>query len=215
MIRINLLGEKKDNTAIHVLQLLAFGVSILFILGTAFVLKSGITSQLDFAKTEQQLLNGRLAKLKQKTKKVDELEKKKRFLSEKLTTIAQLKARRQGPVQLLDNITGSIPARAWLTEVAQNGQDVEFTGLAVDPQTVSIFMRALQNSIFFSAVDLGYSRQFIRNDVKLQQFSVVGKLLDALDLQEKLANRDAKGSEGEAGEESAEAEEAAALEKKN
>ncbi len=186
MIRINLLGEKKDNTAIYVLQLLAFGVAVIFVLGVAFVFKSGISSELEYAKKEQQLLTVRLTKLKQKTKKVDELEKKKKFLSEKLTTIAQLKAKRQGPVQLLDNITGSIPDRAWLTEVAQNGQDIEFTGLAVDPQTVSRFMRKLENSVFFASVDLSYSRQHIRDEVKLQQFSVIGKLIEPLELQEKL-----------------------------
>lgn len=187
MIHINLLGEKRDNTALHVLQLLVFGVSIVLVAGACLVINSGLNSQLEFAKKENQLLQVRLNKLTEKTKKVDELENKKKFLSEKLTTIAQLKAKRQGPVRLLDNITNAIPQRAWLMEVSQNGQDVEFAGLAVDPQTVSEFMRSLEESVFFTTVDLGFSRQSVRDEVKLQNFSVVAKMTDAVKLQEQLA----------------------------
>ena len=109
--------------------------------------------------------------------------KKKKFLSDKLTTIAKLKAKRQGPVQVLDNVTVTIPERAWVTNLSQTTTAMEFKGLAIDPQTVSEFMRNLGDSVFFTTVDLDYSRQFIRDGVKLQEFSIVANLVDALELQ--------------------------------
>ena len=203
MIRINLLGEKKDNTALHILQVLIFGLVVFVSVVVCFFVNSSINTELEASRREKTILETQLAKLRQKTKKVDELEKKKMFLADKLTTIASLKARRQGPVQLLDNITGAIPERAWLTDLAQSGQDIEFQGLAVDPQTVSAFMRDLQGSVFFKSVDLSYSRLFLRDGVKLQKFAVVAKVEDAIELQKKLAATD----EGLGAEDSAASEE--------
>lgn len=196
MIRINLLGETKDDTAWHILQLIIFGVALFISVVACFMINNSVTHQVTSAETQKTLLEGQLAKLQKKTKKVDELEKNKKFLAEKLTTIANLKAKRQGPVQLLDSITQSIPSRAWLTNLSQKGQVVEFEGLAVDPQTVSMFMRELESSAYFNAVDLTYSRLSLRDDVKLQQFAVIGQLEDAIKLQKKLSGEDI-GSESE------------------
>ena len=80
MIRINLLGEKKDHMAANFLQLFAFVLTMLVILGVCFALKSSASGQLEQIKNEKQILDSRLAKLRKKTKKVDELEKKKKFL---------------------------------------------------------------------------------------------------------------------------------------
>ena len=192
MIRINLLGEKKDNSVSHILQLALYCLSVLLLLGACFALKSSATATLEELENKRAGLEANLVKLKKKTKKVDELEEKKTFLSEKLTTIANLKAKRQGPVQVLDTITEVIPERAWIETISQTSSEMELKGLAVDPQTVSEFMRELESSRFFTSVDLDYSRQLIRDSVKLQSFSVVARLADALKLQAEM-NKEADG----------------------
>jgi type IV pilus assembly protein PilN len=186
MIRINLLGESKDNTALYILQMLIFGVCVGATVIACVFVQAHYSGNLSAASNEKSLLDSQLAKLKEKTKKVEELEKNKKFLGEKLTTIAGLKAKRQGPVQMMANLTASVPERAWITDLTQKGEELEIQGVSVDPQTVSLFMRDLQNSIFFKSVDLSYSRLFSKDGVKLQKFAVVGKLQDPIELQRKI-----------------------------
>jgi type IV pilus assembly protein PilN len=189
MIKINLLGEKKDNTALYVLQGLGFGAAVVVAVLLCFVIHTTETSELEYLESQKAVLDVRLAKLRKKTKKVDELEKMRKLKTEKLTTIATLKSKKQGPVRVLADLTESVPERAWLRQVTQRGSSVEFTGIALDNQTVSRFMANLEKSEFFHSVDLLRSAQYIRDDVKLQQFSLSAKLVSLLD---KKAADDAK-----------------------
>lgn len=180
MIRVNLFGEHQDHSALYALQLFAAGgaIAVLVLVITGFhASQVSKNSELEHTRTQ---LNTQLEKLKEKTRKVDELEKKRKLLGEKLTTIATLKARKQGPARLLDNLTVSIPKRAWVSAVAQKGETVEFTGVALDNQTVSEFMTNLRSSPFFKDVDLGVSKHHMHDGVKLQQFTLTAKLSDPL-----------------------------------
>ena len=185
MIHINLLGEKKDNTALYALQTLGFVALVFLCVAACVVVHTTETSELDHLVSQKSILDVRLAKLRKKTKKVDELEKLRALKEEKLNTIAKLKAKKQGPVRVLADLTESVPERAWLRQVTQKGSVVEFTGIALDNQTVSRFMANLEKSDYFQQVDLVRSAQFIRDDVKLQQFSLSAKLTNLLELKHK------------------------------
>lgn len=182
MVRINLLGEKKDNTGLYVIQAAAaFGLLFIAVI-SCFFHYDAASSKLEMLTQEKEMLEGQAAKLRERTKKVLELEKKKKLLSEKLTTIAKLKVRKQGPVRVLDDLTLTIPERSWLTNISQKGDELEFRGVALDPQTVSLFMRSIKESKYFEGVDLIYSREYVREGVKLQQFSLSAKLANLLKL---------------------------------
>ncbi|MCB0323734.1 MAG: PilN domain-containing protein [Bdellovibrionales bacterium] len=182
MIRINLLGEKQDKTGIYAIQILSFAAAVLLCLGGCFIAHSTLTSELASLEGEKAVQQSRLAKLRKQTKKVEELEKMRKLREEKLTTIATLKSRKQGPVRVLADLTESVPERAWLLTVTQKGEMVEFGGIALDNQTVSKFMAALEASDYFHSVDLVRSAQYIRDDVKLQQFALSAKLTSLLNL---------------------------------
>lgn len=183
MIRINLLGEKKDKTPVYVLQIGAF-LAVLLLLGSGLsVFHGGLAAKFDLLENEKVLLEAREKKLTERTKHVEELDKSRKLLTEKLITIARLKSKKQGPVRVLDDLTLSIPERAWLTSVEQKGDSLQLSGVALDPQTVSVFMGTLKNSKYFAGVDLIYSRQYLREGVKLQQFSLSARLTNMLDLQ--------------------------------
>jgi type IV pilus assembly protein PilN len=201
MIRINLLGEKKDNRAAYALQILGFGGLVVLTLGASFVHHDSTYTDLELKKQQKVQLEGQLARLKKKTKKVDELEKKRKLLAEKLTTIAKLKARKQAPVRVLNDITSAIPDRAWLSSLDQRADDViQFVGIALDNQTVSRMMVTLEESPQIRDVDLDYTKKFTRDGVNLQEFSLSAKLSDPLKRdQEKEAEDLAKAEERAAG----------------
>ena len=184
MIRINLLGEKEDRSGIYILQLLAAGGLTLLTLLACFQFQQSQENEVEILVKRKGFLEVQATKLREKTKLVDMLEKNKKILAEKLMTIAKLKAKKQGPVRVLDDLTRIIPERAWFTGVEQKGEQIEFKGIALDNQTVAQFMDNLKRSKYFHGEDLRVSKQYVRDGVKLQQFHVLARLTSMLQLTE-------------------------------
>lgn len=194
MIRLNLLDEKVDRSGIHLLHGLVLGLGLLLTAGACFLNYQGLGSQYDSLQNERGLLETKLSKLKKVTKEVEGLEKKKKLLADKLLTIANLKANKSGPVQLLDDLNLAVPERAWLDEVRESSGSIELSGVALDNQTVSDFMDNLEASKFFRDVDLGFSTQVVKDNVKLQSFSLKAKRVSQLEIQ-KQSKAEAKKKE--------------------
>lgn len=169
MIRINLLGEKVDNSGLYMLQMFGFSVVAAVVLLSLFVLHQGTLVTLDKLESEQTIFSTRLAKLKQLTKDVEDIETKKTELKLMLQTIAKLKAQKHGPVHLLDELNIAIPDQTWLTAVQQRGGVLEVTGYALDNQTVARFVSVLEKSPYF--VD----DQVKVNQTKLEEVSINNK----------------------------------------
>lgn len=180
MIRINLLGEKPDYGPIYALQATLFAVVMAFGVFICFVIHETMTDRIDSLNADKASYEGQLAKLKDKTQRVEELEKNKALLRTKLTTIAKLKMNKSGPVHILADLTEAIPERAWLMQSSQKGETMEIRGLALDPQTVSNFMRKLEETPSFGEVDLSYSKQMMKDNVPIQEFSLLAKLENPL-----------------------------------
>ncbi len=197
MIRINLLGEKQDKSGIYLLQTVALFAVLLCTLTVCFIVHNGKLDTLETVKNEEQTLNTRLVKLQKKTKKVEKLEEKKKLLREKLHTIAQLKANKQGPVRLLDDVTTALPDHSWLESITETSGYLEVNGIALDNQTISLFMYELGKSKFIDQVKLVYSRLFIKENVKLKKFSLNVRLQPTLSLKKVKEELDSKDVVGE------------------
>ncbi|MFN8390492.1 MAG: PilN domain-containing protein [Bdellovibrionota bacterium] len=182
MIRINLLGEKIDRTGTYAAHGLALAGTVLATLIACFVFHDSKLSDLELLTNEKTLLESQLNKLREKTKQVENLEKDKKLLSEKLTTIAKLKVKKSAPVHLLDDISSYIPQRSWMTSVKQKTDGLEFQGVALDPQTVSSYMTQLATSKWIDTIELIYSRQQVKDGVPVQEFSFLVKLKNPLDV---------------------------------
>lgn len=191
MIRINLLGETKDNVVAHTLQLIGAGAVCVLMMFGCFIHYQSTTSTLELALNEKSLLNVQVEKLRAKTKKVEDLEKNKKLLREKLMTIARLKAKKHGPVHVMNDITQAIPRAAWITAISQKSDALEFQGFAVDPQTISTFMRSLELSPYFASVDLLDSRLSPKDGVPVQKFTLSVRLRNALDVKKLIAEKQA------------------------
>lgn len=185
MIRINLLGDKVDKSPIHMLQLLLFGFSIVLALMLCVIVHSSASAKETQLASEKTSLDLRLAELKKRTKEVTELEEKKRVLREKLLTIANLKAKKQGPIHVLDEINSAIPERSWLLSAVDKAGTLSITGIALDNQTIAVFISNLKKSKYFETVDLDYSSLQEVESVKMKRFALTVKVTDSLKLRSK------------------------------
>lgn len=180
MIRINLLGDKKDYSMQYFSHLVvatgALFATIFFCIVTYTTADSGLES----LQTEKSRLEKELVALKKETKEVSTLEEKRKTLQEKLTTIATLKAKKHGPIHILSGINESIPEKAWLLEMKEYDGAVTMTGIAIDNQTVAEFMGKLSASKYIRSVDLNQTKQVEIEGVKLSEFSIRAELQDLL-----------------------------------
>lgn len=184
MVRINLLGEKPDYGPIYALQATLYVAVLGLGLFICFIFHETISDRLASLDADKTQYEGQLSKLREKTQRVEELERNKTLLRTKLTTIAKLKMNKSGPVHVLADLTEAVPERAWLVGAAQKGETMELHGLALDPQTVSNFMRKLEETPSFGEVDLAYSKQTMKDNVPIQEFSVLAKLENPLTRQQ-------------------------------
>jgi len=155
MIRINLLPVKEAQRALDRRQqisvaLLGLLVAIL-VMVVPYVLQ---THKLKGLEQEVDQLRAEVAQLSRQTAEVRDLDRKRAELEAKLRVIETLKQKRTGPVRILEDLSAATPEKLWLLEFSDVNGQATLTGLALDNQTIAVFMRQLQASKYFFEVDL-------------------------------------------------------------
>lgn len=174
MIRINLLpyraARSKENIRKQVsIFLLSFVLLIIMLVVFNFHLsskKDGLSSNLDHLKKE-------VAIYEAKAKQVEEIKKKLATLNKQIEIVNQLKEYRENPPKLLAKMTEMVIAgRMQLTRLVSNDADLMLEGVALDNETVAVFMLRLERSGLFSGVSLASSEQVNKYNVKMKQFNI-------------------------------------------
>jgi type IV pilus assembly protein PilN len=177
LVKINLLGVRKKKGA-KVALWLSLYVSTLALAALCFMLSlNAINIDLKDKVQQAQFLEKQLNKLKVVTKEVRELSDKKKNLSEKIAVMAALRKKKSGPVRVMDDLNFSVPERAWLVEVKElEGSFLKFSGYALDFETISLFLKNLESSDYFSDVDLIDSKKATVKGVNITEFVIQGKV---------------------------------------
>ena len=185
MIRVNLLGEKVDYSVEIATHALILGASVLVVFFACGWAHSGLSDDLTYIKREKRELEKELEKLKKVTERVQDLESKQKTLREKLLTIAHLKAKKHGPVRVLDTVNTVLPERAWVDELEERDGFLEIQGVAFDNQTIADFMNKLGASDYFGDVDLVLSRQkSSSDDTSLKEFLLRAQIVTPMKIPE-------------------------------
>ena len=153
-----------------------YGLSVMVLLLICVMLQVSIGSSITNLTQEQESLDQELARLKDRTKEVRDLEKKRSELSQKLALIAVLKKNKLGPVRIMDDLNVAIPERAWITEIKESSSEMKILGLALDNQTIALFMKDLEASDYFLSVDLEETKQVEMKGINLQSFVLNAKI---------------------------------------
>lgn len=149
MIRINLLpvrAVKKREMGRQILVLGAGVLALAVVLNSVWYLDRNSTSNRNQEKIAA--TKGRIAELEKVIGEVNNINKRKREVEEKLKVLDELRRGRSGPVRMLDALSTATPKKVWLKDFDEKQNQVKLEGTAVSHDDVAEFMRALQNVVW-------------------------------------------------------------------
>ena len=181
MIKINLLpvrAAKKKETAIQ--QFIIAGVVVVLVGAIVVSLYVVKHIQVAAAKDDITSANKKIAELKTKIGKLEELKTLKEQVKKKLDVLSQLRKNKTGPAQRLATISDLTPDKLWLTNYSESGQDVKISGVAFAEELIAQYMKALEASSDFMTVELLVSEQTEISGTKLKKFDMSMKLKSSI-----------------------------------
>lgn len=180
MIRINLLPFRAARTKENIRrQVSIFLLSLVLLI----VILSTINGHLG---NKVKVLDDRLAKVKKevkvyekKARQVEEFKKRLKELNKKIEIVNQLKAHRKEPPLLLAALTELVvPGRMQLTRMEMGGKRLKIDGVALDNETIAVFMKRLERSETFGTINLTSSKQKKVQNVEMKQFGINCELVE-------------------------------------
>lgn len=149
MIRINLLPVrqvKKQEVGRQILVLMG-----LVLVGTAvgnYLWYSSVNDGVEAKRKRVAETNARIAELKKVIGEVNDLNKRKKEVEEKLKVLDDLRKGRTGPVRMMDALANATPKRVSLTDFDEKNNLVKLVGRALSMEDVGDFMRQLQGIVW-------------------------------------------------------------------
>ena len=173
MIRINLLPvrELKKQAQLRQ-QLYIFGVILAVVasaVGIVWTLEMRAISRLEDTKAS---LQAELERLKPIVEEVNTLERREKMLNTRIDTIQRLRSNQRGPVRVLDELSRNLPEQAWLETIDESAGVYKVAGYALTNFAVADFLRNLQRSKEFTAVDLVSSEQAVIASREIKKFII-------------------------------------------
>jgi type IV pilus assembly protein PilN len=167
MIRINLLGRARPKTARQAVPLEAT-LQVVFLVG-ALVLTFGVlyyhwhsmNTETVEVRTHIQKQVGEKARLEQLKAQVDEFERQKVVLQQRINVIEELQRNRTGDQELLDALANTVSRTdtLWLTSLDRKGNVLTIQGAAGSINAVANFITQLKHSGYFDQVEIKESIQ--------------------------------------------------------
>jgi type IV pilus assembly protein PilN len=182
MIKINLLpvrAAKKKETAVQ--QISLFCIILVLVFAGIMILYFVKRLQISDTKNDISTANNTINVLKTKIGKLEELKALKEQVKKKLDVLNQLRKNKTGPAQRLATLSDSVPKQLWLTSYSESNSNIKISGLAYNEELIATFMRALEASIDYTAVELVVSEQKELNGVKLKHFDITCKLRSSVE----------------------------------
>ena len=173
MIRINLLPvrvSKKKEAGKN--QLIFFALAIAFALICNFWWSRSRGEEMAAREDKVKRTRAEIAQLEKIIGEVTNIKAQQQAVKDKLAVLEKLKAGRQGPVRMLDELAAITPKRLWLRKLDEKGGTIAFEGSAATIDDVSSFLAALKKSAFFSAVELKKTTAKREGKFKLVDFTM-------------------------------------------
>lgn len=180
MIRINLVPQDEARRQADKQRDRQVAVGVVLSLLSILAVSEWMTRSASSAVEEEaERYRTQLVALNEKYQEKVLLERKSSELQAKLATIELLERQRRGPVRVLEDLGDATPAKLWLTEMRESGGAVVLSGRGLDNQTVALFMRNLEQSPYFSRVELVETKQVEEGKAKLKEFAIRSTVLYA------------------------------------
>jgi type IV pilus assembly protein PilN len=178
MIRINLLGRARPKAARQAvpleatLQIVFFAAALLVAFGVLYYNWHSTNQQIIEVRLHIQKQTGEKARLEQLKAQVDEFEREKAVLQQRINIIEQLQRNRTGGQELLDALANTVTRTdtLWLTSLTRTGNVLTIIGTAGSINAVANFITQLEHSGYFNQIEIKESTQDTKN-VAVQTFT--------------------------------------------
>ncbi len=150
MTRINLLDwraerrKRRQQRFLALLALAAIAAILVVLFGDL-----GMQQAVEYQRSRNDFLQKQIAQIDAQIKEIQELEKVRRNLIERMRVIEQLQQSRSATVHFFDEIVNTLPDGVYLTSLKQNGKEVTIEGVAESNGRISAYMKNLDASPWF------------------------------------------------------------------
>jgi Tfp pilus assembly protein PilN len=171
MIRINLLGRarpKATRQAVPLeatLQLVFLAAALVVSLGVLYYHWNSMNQEIVEVQAHIQKQSGEKARLEHLKSQVDEFERQKQVLTQRINVIEELQRDRTGGQELLDALANTVTRTdtLWLTSLDRKGDNLTIIGAAGSINAVANFITQLKHSGYFDQVEIKDSTQDSKN----------------------------------------------------
>lgn len=184
MIRINLLGRARPKAARQAvpleatLQVVFFLAAMVVALGVLYYNWHSTNAQITEVRLHIQKQTGEKARLEKLKMQVDEFEREKGVLQQRINIIEGLQRNRTGGQELLNALADTVTRTdtLWLTSVTRQGNGLTILGTAGSINAVANFITQLKHSGYFDQIEIKESTQDVKNaDVQTFAFTLTAQ----------------------------------------
>jgi type IV pilus assembly protein PilN len=179
MAKINLLPWREERrqqlTKEYYLMLGLSAAVALVLFGLAYYY---FDQSIKFQNQRNTFMTTEIAKLDEQIKEIDKLEAKKASLIARQQVIEELQANRTMMVHLFDELVKTIPNGVFLEKITQQGTVISMEGYSQSHSRVSDYMRRLDESAWFTTVELDYIKADDTLTTHEQKFKLSVKLIN-------------------------------------
>lgn len=139
-------------------NILVLGLLVLGVLAAAgywFMTKRTLAERQETREARQQEAD----KLAPIIKEVEDFQKRKESLQQRIDLINQLKQNQKGPVRIMDQISRDLPDLVWLDRLEIVGGRISITGRGLNPNAIALFVLNIKNDPYFEEPQLGTMAQ--------------------------------------------------------
>lgn len=150
MAKINLLPWREE---LRKQQMQEFAVILVFVLigalVVAFAWDQAKKKAVEYQQARNNYIDQQIALMDDQIKEIDELQKRRDALIERMTVIQGLQGNRPTIVHIFDQFAATLPDGVYYTALKQTGNKFDVTGIAESNNRVSNLMRSLESSPWF------------------------------------------------------------------
>ncbi len=174
MIKINLLVGREERKKESIRKEATIFVAFMVLLLAGIGLVQWVSGrERDGLITEIRKSEAELKELEIIKRRINEAKAKKKILQEKLKIIETLNTNRTRPIEIMSFMASRMPQKMWLRSLNKNNEKVTLEGVALDDETIANFMKRLQKSKLFSAVQLVVTERVTVEKMNLKKFTLI------------------------------------------
>lgn len=144
-------------------------ILILGLLSVALLLAGGYwfvnNRTLARRQSEVRVRQDEATKLEAIIKEVEDFQKRKDSLQNRIDLINQLKQNQKGPVRIMDRISQDLPDLVWLDRMSVAGGRITLSGRGLNPNAIANFVENVKKDPYFEEPELGSVTQVSPNPV--------------------------------------------------